>query len=80
MSDRRVEVFGPAYLDRVLRVDRPVLDRSLGPPYDQSTDGEWKFTATCRIEVVDPSGYTLEIKLPQDWPGPTGEIRLQRHS
>ena len=42
-ANRRVSVFGPAYLDRVLRVDRP-LDRSgIGPPLDQSVDGEWKF-------------------------------------
>ncbi len=74
MSARRVEVFGPAYLDRVLRVDRPLFDPSLGPPYDQSTDGEWKFTPARRIDVIDVSGYRLEMELPDDWPGPTGEI------
>jgi sugar/nucleoside kinase (ribokinase family) len=76
MSNRRVEVFGPAYLDRVLRVDRPLFEPSLGPPFDQSSDGEWKFTSTGRIVVVDASGYTLEIELPNDWPGPAGEVRL----
>ena len=76
MTDRRVEVFGPAYLDRVLRVDRPLFDPSLGPPYDQSTDGVWKFTGTRRIDVIDASGYTLELELPGDWPGPSGEISL----
>lgn len=76
MTGRRVEVFGPAYLDRVLRVDRPLLDPSLGPPYDQSTDGAWKFTRAGRIDVIDPSGYTLELELPGDWPGPAGEISL----
>jgi sugar/nucleoside kinase (ribokinase family) len=76
MTARRVEVFGPAYLDRVLRVDRPLFDPSLGPPYDQSTDGTWKFTSARRIDVIDPSGYTLELELPDDWPGPTGEISL----
>jgi len=76
MANRRVEVFGPAYLDRVLRVDRRLFEPSLGPPFDQSTDGEWKFTSTRGIEVIDPSGYTLEIAVPDDWPGPTGEVQL----
>jgi sugar/nucleoside kinase (ribokinase family) len=76
MTASRVEVFGPAYLDRVLRVDRPLFDPSLGPPYDQSTDGEWKFTPARRIDAVDASGYRLEVELPDDWPGPTGEILL----
>jgi hypothetical protein len=73
---RQVEVFGPAYLDRVLRVDRPLFGPFLGPPFDQSTDGEWKFTSTRRIDVIDASGYTLEIELPDDWPGPTGDVSL----
>jgi ribokinase len=29
-----------------------------------------------KIDVIDASGYTLEIELPADWPGPTGEITL----
>jgi hypothetical protein len=76
MIQGRIEVFGPAYLDRVLRVDRPLFDPSVGPPYDQSTDGEWKFTPGGRIDVIDASGYTLELELPDDWPGPTGQILL----
>ena len=36
---RRVQVFGPAYLDRVLRIDRPLLAPALSPPLDQSVDG-----------------------------------------
>jgi ribokinase len=76
MSDRRVEVFGPAYLDRVLRVDTPLFKSGLGPPFDQSTDGRWKFTSNRRIDVIDPSGYTLEIEVPGDWPGPFGEVEL----
>ncbi len=76
MANRRVEVFGPAYFDRVLRVDRRLFEPSLGPPFDQSTDGEWKFTPGRGIDVIDPSGYTLEIAVPEDWPGPTGEVRL----
>jgi ribokinase len=76
MFGRRVDVFGPAYLDRVLRVEGPILDPSLGPPLDQSTEGTWKFTSSQTIDVIDPSGYTLAIMVPDDWPGPTGEIRL----
>ncbi len=45
MTNRRVAVFGPAYLDRVLRVDRPLIDPALGPLLDQSVDGAWKFGA-----------------------------------
>ncbi len=58
---RRVAVFGPAYLDRVLRVDRPLIDPALGPPLDQSVDGEWKFGTNPTLELVDPADYTLEI-------------------
>ena len=76
MAPRRIEVFGPAYLDRVVRVDRPLFDRSLGPAFDQSTDGNWKFTSAPGIRIVDTSGYVLEVQLPDDWPGPTGELSL----
>jgi sugar/nucleoside kinase (ribokinase family) len=76
MLSRRVQVFGPAYLDRVLRVDGPILGPSLGPPLDQSTDATWKFTSSRGIDVIDPTGYTLAIAVPDDWPGPYGEVRL----
>ncbi len=76
MPARRIEVFGPAYLDRVLRVDRPLFDPPLGPPFDQSTEGNWKFTSAPGIRIVDTSGYALELQLPDDWPGPTGEVSL----
>jgi sugar/nucleoside kinase (ribokinase family) len=78
MTDRSVAVFGPAYLDRVLRVDRPLIDPESGPPLDQSVDGVWKFGTNRSIELIDPSGYTLEFVVPDDWPGPTGEIQLSR--
>ena len=78
MPSRRVEVFGPAYLDRVLRVDGPLFEPSLGPPFDQSTQGQWKFASSRRIRVIDAAGFELEIELPDDWPGPRGEIRLDR--
>lgn len=78
MTNRSVAVFGPAYLDRVLRVDRPLFEPGSGPPSDQSVDGVWKFGTSGTVNLVDPSGYTLEITVPDDWPGPTGEIQLSR--
>ncbi len=78
MTNRRVAVFGPAYLDRVLAVDGPLIDPSEGPPIDQSVEGAWKFGPENRLALIDPSGHTILIDLPPDWPGPTGEIRLSR--
>jgi sugar/nucleoside kinase (ribokinase family) len=75
---RRVDVFGPAYLDRVVRVDRPLIDPGLGPPLDQSVDGRWKFGSDRTVTVSDAGGYILEIDPPGDWPGPTGEVELDR--
>jgi sugar/nucleoside kinase (ribokinase family) len=76
MKARGVVVFGPAYLDRVLRVDRPLIGDGLGPPLDQSVDGEGKFGESPSIKVMDPGGFVLEITSPPDWPGPRGEVRL----
>jgi ribokinase len=78
MTRRSVAVFGPAYLDRVLRVDRPLVEPGSGPPVDQSVDGVWKFGSDRVLQVVDPAGYALDITVPDDWPGPTGEIQLAR--
>jgi sugar/nucleoside kinase (ribokinase family) len=78
MTNHRVSVFGPAYLDRVLRVDQPLLDPTLGPPLDHSVDGAWKFGANPTLELTDPAGYVIEVELPADWPGPTGSILLAR--
>ena len=73
---RRTLVFGPAYLDRVLRVDRPLLDLRDGPPIDQSVDGHLEFGPG--LTLVDPGGATIEVTLPGDWPGPTGSIILSQ--
>jgi ribokinase len=67
-------VFGPAYLDRVLLVDRPLVDPACGPPLDQSVDGEWRFTGLGTIEVIDRAGNSIRIVLPEDWPGPFGSV------
>jgi ribokinase len=76
MANRRVVVFGPAYLDRVLRVDRPLVDPALGPPLDQSVEGVWKFGADGTLQVVDPAGDTIVIDPPAGWPGPIGRVQL----
>jgi sugar/nucleoside kinase (ribokinase family) len=78
MSGRRVEVFGPAYLDRVLRVDSPLIDPALGPPLDQSLDGVCEFGASPTLDLGDPEGYTISVELPADWPGPTGTVHCDR--
>lgn len=77
MTGRRVVVFGPAYLDRIIRVDRPLVPVGQGPPLDQSVEGEGKFGEGHTLEVVAPDGYVLAIELPPDWPGPRGTIRLR---
>ncbi len=76
MIANRVLVFGPAYLDRVLKVDQPLIDPVLGPPLDQSVDGVWKFGTGPWLELTDPAGYAIGVELPVNWPGPTGEIHL----
>jgi len=73
---RRTLVFGPAYLDRVLHVDRPLVDPNTGPPLDQSVDGAWKFGEG--LTFVDPLGAELVVELPADWPGPIGQVALSR--
>jgi sugar/nucleoside kinase (ribokinase family) len=78
MTNRRVAVFGPAYLDRLLRVDRPLRDPAQGPPIDQSVEGVCKFGTADTLDLVDPAGSTIAIELPSGWPGPIGEIHLAR--
>src|SRR5258708_5062434 len=74
---RRVtHVFGPAYLDRVVLVDRP-LHQSGRPPLDQSVDGTWRFGTG--LTLRDRLGNELLIEPPPGWPGPTGAITLSTH-
>jgi ribokinase len=72
--NRQTQVFGPAYLDRVVRIDGPLLDPQLSPPLDQSVDGRWKFGEG--LTLIDPAGGEVAIELPADWPGPTGCVSL----
>jgi sugar/nucleoside kinase (ribokinase family) len=73
---RRTIVFGPAYLDRVMRVDRPLLEEGTGPPIDQSVEG--RLEAGEGLSLIDPVGRTIEVGLPLDWPGPEGTVFLDR--
>lgn len=76
----KVRVFGPAYLDRVLRVDQPLRRRDEGGPIDRSVEGQADPSAgltSGALELVGDSGRILIDPLPFDWPGPVGTIRLR---
>ena len=71
-------IFGPAYLDRVVRVDRPLVDPAFeGRPLDGSVDGRW-LEAVEGLTLLDPLGNRLVVELPGDWPGPSGTVELSR--
>jgi ribokinase len=72
----RVHVVGPAYLDRVLKVDAPLVSPAIGPPFDESVDGVLGTCEGSALDLVSPSGELIEITLPGDWPGPFGRIEL----
>jgi sugar/nucleoside kinase (ribokinase family) len=74
--DLSVNVFGPAYLDRVLKIDGPLVNPRLRPPIDQSVDGVFGIGSGLGLELADPSGSSLYIVLPGGWPGPFGKIKL----
>lgn len=73
----RVRVYGPAYLDRVLRIQGPLLDDANAAPIDTSIEGKIisRHEAT-GIELHDEAGTRLTINVPPDWPGPRGVIQL----
>ncbi len=73
-------VFGPAYLDRIIRVDRPLVDPALClPPIDRSVDGEWlDDDSGGLIRLVDPSSASIVIEPPDEWPGRVGTIAVSR--
>ena len=75
---RRVLVFGPAYIDRVLRVDRPLLPSHLGGPLDLSV-GAIRMTerkGSAGIECVDSNQGTIEIAPSEHWPTDEGSTIL----
>lgn len=70
-------VYGPAYLDRVLHVDAPLLAPGAGGTIDRSMDGQLALEDDRpRIELHDESGPALVINTPPQWPGPLGIIQL----
>lgn len=79
-TDSSAQVFGPAYLDRVLRTTgplRPVGERAL----DLSAEGRLPANqggSGAALELVDPEGGRLVIDAPAGWPGPWGEVALGR--
>jgi ribokinase len=73
---RRVLVYGPAYLDRVLRVEGPLVEPELGGPLDRSVEAGSLSPGGPMLRVVDPEGSSLEIWPPTGWPGPSGILRV----
>ncbi len=71
------QILGPAYLDRVLRVDRPLLPSAIGGTIDGSFGGRLAAPGD-RLLVRDPSGAAIDLDPPPGWPGPTGTIDLDR--
>jgi len=76
MSDWKVETFGPAYLDRVLAVEEPLLPAGRGV-VDLGGDGCWISRTETTIRVVDSDGFELEMDPPPAYPGPRGVVLLK---
>ncbi len=62
-------VFGPAYLDRVLRVDAPL--HAVGArPLDRSIGGTVRAASGPDLSLRTPGGAGVQIRPPGTWPGP----------
>lgn len=72
----RVLVYGPAYLDRVLRVEGPLVGPDGGGPLDRSVQARSLAPGGPTLILEDSEGSTLEIRPPSEWPGPSGTLRL----
>jgi ribokinase len=71
-------IFGPAYLDRVVRVDRPLVDPERSTrPLDGSVDGRW-LNHDAGLTLVDPLENRIVVKISGDWPGRSGTVGLSR--
>ena len=70
--------FGPAYLDRVLRVDRPLCDRASGLPWIRAPRESGGSRESSTLGSSIPAGLEIEIALPDGWPGPSGKVRCAR--
>ena len=72
-----VTVFGPAYIDRVLRVTEPIALEG-HRPIDISIQAISLTTAPGNgLDINAPHGNSLKIVVPEGWPGPWGTIQLQ---
>ncbi len=73
---RRTIVYGPAYLDRVLRIDRPLLDPAFGLTVDRSINRleAREGPETAPLHLVDRNGGIVQVVLPAGWPGPWGSV------
>jgi ribokinase len=67
-------VYGPAYLDRVLRVDRSLVGRKGQGPLDRSVDG--RLEPGAGLTIVDTNENRIRVALPRDWPGPWGTVHV----
>lgn len=72
-TPRKTLVFGPAYLDRVLKVDRPLAE---GGAIDRSVSGRWEAVEGPDLLVEGLPEGDLRVVPPDDWPGPSGTIRV----
>ncbi len=72
----QVIVFGPAYLDSVVLVDRPLGGGRA--PLDASVDGARVVGPARSLTLVDPSGSRIAVELPEGWAGPAGAVKLSR--
>ncbi len=72
-TPRKTIVFGPAYLDRVVRVDGPMIDPAIGGVIDRSVMG--RSVPSCgegkpSIGIIGLPEGLIHVALPDDWPGP----------
>lgn len=72
---RSIRVAGPAYLDRVLRIDGPLRPGGEGPPFDRSIAGELAAGGD-GLEIRGRVAALIVRPLPTSWPGPTGTVRI----
>jgi ribokinase len=71
-TPRKTLAFGPAYIDRVLKVDRPLFDSVI---IDRSATGRWEAQGSDLWIAGLPEG-DLRVEPPDGWPGPIGVIRV----
>lgn len=78
-TDWKVAVFGPAYLDRVLMADGPLRDDPERPAIDRSAEAvavEPSPSDSATLILTDGGGRIRFERLPADWPGPLGTVRI----